>query len=66
MTVWKACNKRWRRSLRAPWLIVGFWALTLLLALPLAITLRGLLAAHHGDTRAARPAGSGVNIDWWN
>ena len=66
MTVWQAWNDGWRRALRAPWLIIGLWAVTLLLTLPLAMTLRGMLVDHLGRSLAAGPAVSGVNFDWWN
>jgi hypothetical protein len=44
---------------------VGVFALTFLLALPLAITMRGLLETHLGSSLAAERAASGVNYDWW-
>lgn len=50
---------------RAPWLIVGLWAMTFLLALPLALTLRGMLGDHLGQSLAAEAAARGVNHDWW-
>ena len=40
--------------------------MTVLLALPLAVTLRGLLSEHLGASLAAATASSGVNFDWWN
>jgi hypothetical protein len=40
--------------------------MTLLLALPLAMTLRDMLAQHLGASLAAETAASGVNFDWWN
>ncbi len=39
---------------------------TILLTLPLAITLQGMLAVHLGSSLAAETAASGVNYDWWN
>ena len=39
--------------------------LTFLVALPLGITLRGMLGEHLGASLAARDAASGVNYDWW-
>ncbi len=56
----------WRRVVlgaRRSW--PASWALTFLLALPLAITMRGLLEAHLGSSLAADSAASGVNYDWW-
>ena len=49
----------------APAILAGAWVLTFLLALPLAITMRGLLEAHLGSSLAADSAASGVNYDWW-
>jgi hypothetical protein len=40
--------------------------MTFLLAWPLAVTLRGMLAEHLGASLAAETAASGVNFDWWN
>src|SRR5687767_7405088 len=66
MTVTAAWNDGWRRALRAPWIIIGVWLMTVLLALPLALTLRGMLAEHLGASMAAETAAAGVNFDWWN
>jgi hypothetical protein len=54
------------RVKRAPWLIVGLWVSTMLLTLPLAITLQGMLAQHLGASLAAETAATGANYDWWN
>ena len=54
------------RVKRAPWLVVGLWLSTLLLALPLTIALHGLIGAHLGASLAAQQAAEGVNYDWWN
>ncbi len=66
MSIREAWNDGWRRALRARWVLAGLWLLTLLLALPLAMTLRGMLADHLGSSLAAGPAASSVNLDWWN
>jgi hypothetical protein len=66
MSVARAWNQGWRRALAAPWIVIGLWLMTLLLALPLAVTLRGMLAEHLGTSVAAGTAASGVNFDWWN
>ncbi len=66
MSVARAWNQGWRRALAAPWIVIGLWLVTLLLALPLALTLRGMLAEHLGASVAAGTAASGVNFDWWN
>ena len=54
------------RVRRGPWLIVALWIATILLALPLAVTLHGMLAEHLGSSLAAETAVTGVNYDWWN
>jgi len=55
----------WKRVLAAPALVAGVFALTFLLALPLAIMMREALASHLGASLAAETAASGVNYDWW-
>jgi len=66
MSVLGAWNDGWRRALRAPWIIIGLWVTTLLLALPPALALRGMLAEHLGASLAAGAAVRGANFDWWN
>ena len=53
-----------RRVNRAPALLIGVWALTLLVSVPPALVLRGMLAQHLGASLAADSAASGVNYDW--
>jgi hypothetical protein len=53
-----------RRVNRAPAVLLGVWVLTLLVSLPLASVLRGMLAQHLGRSLAADTAASGVNYDW--
>ncbi|MFN8061165.1 MAG: hypothetical protein U0Q12_18540 [Vicinamibacterales bacterium] len=55
-----------RRVRRAPALVLGLYGALVLVALPAAFALRGLLAAHLGDSLAADRAADGVNLDWWN
>jgi hypothetical protein len=50
----------------APWLVIGTWLATLLLAMPLAVALHEQISAHLGASIAAHTAASGVNYDWWN
>ena len=54
------------RVKRAPWLVIGVWLSTLLLALPLTLVLQEQIAAHLGASMAAQAAADGVNYDWWN
>jgi len=54
------------RVKRAPWLVIGLWLSTLVLALPLSLTMHGLIGDHLGSSMAARSAVDGMNYDWWN
>jgi hypothetical protein len=53
-----------RRVNRAPAIVLGVWAVTLLVSVPLAAAMRGMLAQHLGRSLAADTAASGVNYDW--
>jgi len=55
-----------KRVRHAAWMVVGLWLSTILLALPLVVTLHGMLGDHLGTSLAAEAAASGVNFDWWN
>lgn len=54
------------RVKRAPWLVIGVWLSTLLVAMPLALLLQEQISAHLGSSMAAQAAVDGVNFDWWN
>ncbi|HYB93606.1 MAG TPA: hypothetical protein VEC39_01445 [Vicinamibacterales bacterium] len=54
------------RVKRAPWLVVGTWASTLVMALPLTIVMQEQIAAHLQSSMAAAAAVRGINYDWWN
>lgn len=54
------------RIKRAPWLVIGVWLSTLLVATPLALLLEDQLSAHLGSSMVAQTAVDGVNFDWWN
>jgi hypothetical protein len=54
------------RVKRAPWLVIGVWVSTLLLAMPLAVALHEQLNTQLGASMAADSAAAGVNYDWWN
>jgi hypothetical protein len=54
-----------RRVNRAPAILASLWLVTLLVALPSAIALRGSLEEHFGRSLAAESAATGVNHDWW-
>ncbi len=61
----RSFSEGWARLRSAPALLLGVYAMTVVLALPLAITMRGLLQAHLGASLAAEGAANGVNYDWW-
>jgi hypothetical protein len=54
------------RVKRAPWLVIGVWLSTLLVATPLALLLQDQISAHLGSSLAANAAAEGLNFDWWN
>ena len=54
-----------RRVAAAPAVLVGIYLLTLLAALPLALSLRDTLQENLGSSLAAGEAADGVNYDWW-
>jgi hypothetical protein len=49
----------------APAVLAGVCVLTLLVALPMSLTLRGMLQAHLGSSLEAVQAEAGTNYDWW-
>jgi hypothetical protein len=53
------------RVLRAPTVWLGAWGATLVVGLPLAFVLRGLIADHLGASLAAARAADGVDWTWW-
>jgi hypothetical protein len=55
----------WGRVLAAPAVIAGVFLMTLLAALPLAVSLRGALQNHLGASLMAAGAADAVNYDWW-
>ncbi len=55
----------WRRVCAAPAIIAGVLLVTLLAALPLALSLRGALQNHLGASLMAGEAADAVNYDWW-
>lgn len=55
-----------RRVNHAPAILFGMFALTILMALPLGLVVRGMIAGHLGSSLAADTAADRVNYDWWN
>lgn len=60
-----AWTSGWKRVLAAPAVAAGVFLMTALVALPLAIVMRGAIASHLGDSLMAAQAAEGVNWDWW-
>ena len=65
MTPWSAWRDGIRRVNSAPLVLVGMCSLTLCVALPLSIALRGLIAAQLGDSMFADTLAEGASYDWW-
>ena len=61
----RAWTDGWRRVFAARAIIAGVFAATFVAALPLAMTMRGLIEAHLGRSVMADRAADGVNYDWW-
>jgi hypothetical protein len=61
----KAWREGIRRVNRAPAILAGMWAVTVLVSLPFAIALRGSIEQHLGSSLAADSAADGVNYGWW-
>ena len=64
MSAFTAWTDGIRRVNRAPAILIGAWVLTLLVSVPMALAMRGMLAEHLGASLAADTAASGVNSDW--
>jgi hypothetical protein len=54
-----------RRVNAAPVVVLGMFAATLAVALPLSYVMRSTIEAHLGSSLAADTAAAGVNYDWW-
>jgi hypothetical protein len=55
----------WRRVLAAPAIAAGVFAMTIALALPMAMVLRGEIATHLNGSLRASGVADGVDWDWW-
>jgi hypothetical protein len=53
------------RVARAPAVLTGTWLVTLLVGVPLALAMRGMIAQHLGPSLAAERVAAGVDWDWW-
>jgi hypothetical protein len=65
MSVWSLWRDGVRRVNGAPAMLVGMFLVTLLIALPLSIALRGMIEAQLGDSLVAETLANGSSYDWW-
>jgi hypothetical protein len=65
MTIWSAWRDGVRRVNAAPIVLAGMYLLTLLVALPLSLALRDMIATHLGDSLFADRLATGASYDWW-
>jgi hypothetical protein len=63
--IWRSFADGVKRVVSAPAVLLGVFVLTGVMAVPLAVTLRGMLDEHLGSSLAADAAADGVNYDWW-
>lgn len=61
-----ACGDGLRRVARAPAVLAGTFALTLLVALPLSLALRGMLSAQLGSSITADAVAHSIDFNWWD
>jgi hypothetical protein len=54
-----------RRVAAAPWVLAGMFVMTFVMAVPLALVLRGSIEAHLGSSMTAGAVADGVEYDWW-
>jgi hypothetical protein len=65
MTAWFAFRTGVRRVNGAPLVVAGMALVTLLVALPLSLALRGMIEAHLGRSLVAEAVADGTSYDWW-
>lgn len=65
MTLIDSWRDGWRRVFAAPTVTAGVFALTFLIAVPPAVTMRGAIATHLGDSLVANDVADGIDAGWW-
>ena len=65
MSATSAFREGFRRVNRAPYVVMGMFFVTLMVALPLSLALRGMIEAQLGHSLIADSVAAGVNYDWW-
>ena len=63
--IFSAWRDGFRRVFRAPAVLAGVFAVTLLAALPLMLSLRGMIEAHLGRSMVADAVADTVDYGWW-
>lgn len=64
-SVLRAWRDGTRRVNEAPLVLVGMYALTWLVSLPLSIVLRSMIEDQLNDSLAAETIANGTSLDWW-
>ena len=65
MLIASAWRDGFGRVFRAPAVLASVFAVTLMVALPLALSLRGMIEADLGRSMVAATVADGMNYDWW-
>ena len=65
MSALSAFREGVRRVNRAPYVLAGMFLMTLLVALPLSLALRGMIETHLGRSLTADTVAAGVDYGWW-
>ena len=66
MTAFAAFREGLRRVNRAWILVLGMSLVTLLIALPLSVALRGMIESHLGPSLEAEAVATATNSEWWH
>jgi hypothetical protein len=64
LTVFSIWFDGMKRVARAPMILLGVWLLTMMIALPLTLVVRDMIAQHLGSSLAGERAAGGVDYDW--
>jgi hypothetical protein len=65
-TIYAAFTDGARRVFRAPFVLIGVFLITLLVAVPPGIVIRNSISSSLGHSQDADTAASGVNTEWWD
>jgi hypothetical protein len=65
MSATSAFREGVRRVNQAPSVVMGMFLVTMMVALPLSLALRGMIEAQLGQSLVADTVAAGVNYEWW-